>query len=253
MPTPPDDKIEYPATSGQPGGETEIHSKAFFETAWSLDLHFVNTPDVYVWGNMLLYYAEGEPGARVCPDLFLVRGVPRHPRRTYKLWEEGKTPSLIIEFTSESTREEDLGFKKDLYERLGVEEYFLFDPLGEYLQPRLQGYKLEEGRYRSLPPGPDGSLPSRTTGLSFAPERERLRLRETESGHRVPWSWEVLDLTRAALAGLESLEEKSESALAKLDALEEDAQRIEARAKAAEDRLKELDQEFAIFRNEPVN
>lgn len=249
----PDREIEYPETAGQPVGETEFHSRAFFETAWSFDLRFLNTPDVYVWGNMLLYYAEGDPAARVCPDLFLARDVPKHPRRTYKLWEEGQTPSLIIEFTSLSTREEDLGFKKDLYERLGVEEYFLFDPLGEYLEPRLQGYRLKKGRYKLLVPDENGSLESRTTGVTLTPEKERLRLRDSESGHPVPRPWEMVEITGAALAGLEDLEEKSMSALAKLDALEEDAQRIEARAQAAEDRLKQLDQEFSILRNEPVN
>jgi len=52
-------------------------------------------------------------------------------RRTYKLWEEGEVPSLVIEVTSNSTRREDTRDKKDLYERLGVKELILYDPLGE--------------------------------------------------------------------------------------------------------------------------
>ena len=245
--------IEYPDSAGQPAGETEFHSRAFFETAWCLDMRFGRDSEVYVWGSMLLYYAEGDPSARVCPDLFFVRGVPKHPRRSYKLWEEGKAPSLVIEFTSERTRQEDLGFKKDLYERLGVEEYFLYDPLGEYLEPRLQGYRLAEGRYEGLAPGADGSLLSQVTGLSFTPEGKMLRLKEADTGDPLLWTWELLDLAENTLAGLEELEEKSEAALSQLDAMEEKAKDIETRAKAAEDRLMALDQELAALRKEPVN
>lgn len=254
MPIPSDDhETEYPESAGQPVGETEFHSRAFFETAWCLGMRFSSDPDVYCWGNMLLYYAEGDPGARVCPDLFLVQGVPKHPRRTYKLWEEGKAPSLVIEFTSERTRQEDLGSKKDLYERLGVEEYFLFDPLGEHLEPRLQGYQLLKGRYQSLVPGADGSLPSRTTGLILTPEKASLRLKDAETGDPLLWTWEVVELAESTLAGLEDLQEKSEAALATLDDLEEKSKDVEARAKAAEERLLVLDQELSTLRKEPVN
>ena len=30
------------------------------------------------------------------------------------------------------------------YAKLGVAEYYLFDPLGEFLKPPLQGYHLDE-------------------------------------------------------------------------------------------------------------
>ncbi|MFL6236818.1 MAG: Uma2 family endonuclease [Thermoanaerobaculia bacterium] len=67
----------------------------------------------------------------VSPDVFLVRGVPKTPRRrVYKLWEEGEAPSLVIEVTSDSTSDEDTGKKKGIYERLGVEEYLLSIPWG---------------------------------------------------------------------------------------------------------------------------
>ncbi|HEX3526148.1 MAG TPA: Uma2 family endonuclease [Thermoanaerobaculia bacterium] len=68
----------------------------------------------------------------VAPDVLLAQGVEKRDRDTYLLWEE-KPPALIFEITSRSTRDEDTGHKKDLYEQLGVAELVLFDPYGEYL------------------------------------------------------------------------------------------------------------------------
>ena len=48
--------------------------------------------DVYVSGNVLIYYEEGNVDAAVAPDVFVVFGVPNRPRPIYKLWEEGKSP-----------------------------------------------------------------------------------------------------------------------------------------------------------------
>ncbi len=108
-------------------------------------------------GNLFFYFVREDPRSVVAPDVFLVRGVPKARRRIYKLWEEGRVPSLVIEVTSESTSGEDLSKKKRLYEQLGVEEYFLHDPLGEYLSPQLQGHRLSRGRYEPLSPASDGS------------------------------------------------------------------------------------------------
>ena len=35
---------------------------------------------------------------------------------------------------------------------MGVAEYFLFDPVGGKLDPRLRGYALRDGAYRPMPP-----------------------------------------------------------------------------------------------------
>ena len=65
---------------------------------------------------------------------------------------------------SENTWREDLGEKRRLYERLGVREYFLFDPEGEYLRPRLIGFRLVEGRYELIEPDADDRLRSDELG-----------------------------------------------------------------------------------------
>jgi len=192
--------IHYPESDGEPMAETEIHLDVTIDLIQSLRRRYRDEPDVYVVGDMFLYYVQGDPRAVVSPDVFLVRGVPKRPRRRiYKLWEEGKAPSLAIEVTSDSTREEDLFKKRRIYERLGIEEYFLFDPLGDYLKPSLQGYRLVEGKYQAIPPGRDGALHSVTTGLILRPEADsRLRLVDAGTGEILPSDDELEDLRQQA-------------------------------------------------------
>lgn len=201
-------EIEYPESDGRPLGETDIHVEVASMTAYVLRQRFRDVPDVYASQNLIFYYVEGDPRAQFCPDVFLVRGVPNHQRRIYKLWEEGKAPSLLLEVTSRSTRQEDLRSKKELYERLGVEEYFLFDPLGEYLKPRLQGHRLASGRYHGLAPASDGSLLSRAAGLELIPEGHRLRLRDAQTREPLLWPWEEAEALRAAEERIRALEEE---------------------------------------------
>ena len=158
-------------------------------------------------GNLFLYYLEGEPRASVAPDLFVVKGVAKHPRRIYKLWEEGQVPCLVVEVTSESSRNDDLGKKKACYESLGVEEYFLFDPQGDYLNPRLQGYRLVGGEYRRAEPLAGGSLRSSTTGVTLAVEGEKLRLFDSAIGEPILRTEEVREGLRDERAARRAAEE----------------------------------------------
>lgn len=225
MSIPLQNEIHYPESDGRPMGETEIHAQVLEDLRFALVRRYAGVPDVYVWGNLFLYYQEGDPKACVAPDVFLIRGVGKRTdnrRRIYKLWEEGgRAPSLVIELTSEGTRDEDVE-KKRLYERLGVEEYFLFDPFGEYLRPRLQGFRLEGDRYQPLPQRVDGSLESRTTGLILKPEGPRLRLWDKETGEA------LLNAAEADEARL-AAEERANLAEEKLRALEEEMKRLRER------------------------
>ena len=102
-------------------------------------------------------------------------------RRTYKLWEEDVPPTVVFEVTSRSTRRDDLSKKRALYARLGVKEYYLYDPLAEYLKPSLQGFVLA-GAYQPLPPAADGSLTSAALGLRLKLAEGHLRLFDAATG-----------------------------------------------------------------------
>ncbi|MFL6196722.1 MAG: Uma2 family endonuclease [Thermoanaerobaculia bacterium] len=190
--------VFYPESDGKPMGETEVHIREIVYLFQALNEHLRETPDVYVGADMFLYYVQGQPKSVVAPDVFVVRGVRRGVRRTFKLWEEGAPPCLVVEVTSDGTRNEDVVKKKAIYQKLGVKEYVLRDPLGDYLKPSLQGFRLVNGRYRPIPLERDGGLVSQTTGVTFTVEDQRLRLIQTATGEPILSDEEVRVAKRAA-------------------------------------------------------
>ncbi|MBI5714564.1 MAG: Uma2 family endonuclease [Chloroflexi bacterium] len=161
-----------------------------------------------VAGNLLFYYEEGEPSASVAPDVFVVKGVPKVDRRTYKLWVEKRAPAVVFEFTSRSTRLEDTGNKKTLYAMLGVQEYFVCDPLEEYLTPPLQGFDLKRGDYVRMSPESDGALVSRELGLRLKLENHSLRLIDVKTGEALLTPAEAMEKARNAESEVEHLREE---------------------------------------------
>jgi len=201
-------EIYYPESDGKPMAETELHQDVMIDLIHALQTRYESEPDVQVGGNLLLYYAEGNPRLCVSPDVYLTRGIPKGRRETYLLWEEGEPPCFIIEVTSKSTSNEDLDRKKNLYERLGIAEYFLFDPREEYLHPPLQGYRLKGNRYQPISPEGDGSLRSLTTNLILRPEDTNLRLVDATTGERLPWRMEEARARQTAEERARALEEE---------------------------------------------
>ncbi|MBI3972494.1 MAG: Uma2 family endonuclease [Chloroflexi bacterium] len=233
---PPDD-VHYPESDGKPVAETDAHIHCLLRTLELLYEHFrERDPQVYVGGNMFVYYEPGNTRRRVAPDVFVVRGVPAGYRRVYKVWEEGRAPDWVLEVSSRGTRHEDLVTKRNRYAALGVREYFLFDPLGEYLQPRLQGYRLVDGTYEPLAPAPDGSFTSAVLGLEVHPRGTDLRFYDPHAGQ-----W--LLMLPEALARAE--EERVRAEEERVRAEEE-----RRRADAAEAELARLRAELARLRGE---
>jgi Uma2 family endonuclease len=164
--------VEYPETDGQPMTESDATRTYLIYCVAALRLFFQSRPQVYVSGNLFIYYQEGEPAKNFSPDVFVIFGVSKRPRRSYKVWQErGKIPSFVLEITSLTTKKQDETTKPELYARLGVEEYFQYDPTGDYLNPQLKGRRLVNGQYEPIPAETllDGSisLHSQTLGLDL--------------------------------------------------------------------------------------
>lgn len=182
----PSDVVYYPEEDGEPMAERDIQRDYLIYAMESLREHFRRRRDVYVSGNLFIYYEEGNPKAVVAPDCFVVIGVTNHNRGIYKLWEEGRPPDFVLEVTSKTTRSEDQGPKRGLYAYLGVAEYWQYDPTGSYLDPPLQGFRLEGRNYvpieRPPPFGADYRLLSEVLGLEIHLGNGELRFRDPATG-----------------------------------------------------------------------
>lgn len=127
--------VVYPE-SGLPVLESSINAEQRWDTTLTLRDR-LRGEDIYIWGDLGIYYEQGNPRAVVAPDVFAVRGVGTQPRATYLVWVEGRVPEFVLEITSDTTRRQDTGPKRSLYASLGVLEYFMYDPSGRLLRPAL--------------------------------------------------------------------------------------------------------------------
>jgi Uma2 family endonuclease len=144
-------EIFYPDSDGKPMAESDPARDYLIYAVETLDIYFQDRDDVYVSGNLFIYYKQGIPSAVIAPDVFVVFGVEKKKRISYKVWQEGgKVPSFVLEITSATTQENDEEEKPIKYAHLGVQEYFQYDPTGDYLNPQLKGSSLVEGEYQSL-------------------------------------------------------------------------------------------------------
>ena len=202
--------VEYPDSDGLPMAESDFQRKPLTYAVEALDIYFQHRADVYVSGNMFIYYDEGNPEAVIAPDVFVVFGTAKRERSSYFLWQEPKGPDFVLEITSRRTRSQDQGPKRGTYAFLGVPEYFQFDPTGDYLRPPLQGLRLVGDHYEALPTNqsPDGTLSvsSAVLGLELRVESGVLHFYDPTTGQKLLSHREAEQERQAALAALRAAE-----------------------------------------------
>jgi len=232
--SPPD--IEYPTSDGRPMAETDHHRDLMVEGIETIKLVRGSDPNFYVSGNLLVFYEQGNRHKHVAPDFFAVRGVHNHPRDHYLIWLEGKAPEVAIEYTSKSTRKEDEKTKFVLYrEKLRVQEYFLFDPFGDYLKPPFQGYRLKGNRYVKIHPVA-GRLPSEVLGLHLERHGDRLRFYDPDSGRLLPTPDEARQHAEMARQHAEAAQDRAEATLIRAEAEKQRAEAARVLAEAEKQR-----------------
>ena len=242
--------VDYPESDGKPMSETPIHWHATVDFAHPLMDRYAARPDAYVGSDMLMYWQEGDPAKRVSPDVFVAFGPDKVPeRRTWRVWEEGVAADFVLEVTSASTRHRDEGFKAALYERLGVTEYWQFDPTEDYLSPSLKGRRLgPDGTYEAIPLEPrDGGLSgwSEVLGLEIRPEGHALRLFDPAHGEFLPTSGEKSRIMGNQTQTIEAQAQTIGAVEAERDAVKAKLSEAEGARRAAEARIAELEQRLA--------
>ncbi len=123
--------------------------------------------DGFIGGNMFVYYSLAQVRNKDFkgPDFFAVLGVPKGERRSWVVWEEGKTPDIVIELLSDSTAQADKNEKKLIYQnQMRVPEYFWYDPFNPN---DLAGFSIEKGAYQPIVVNAQNQLVSQSLGLGL--------------------------------------------------------------------------------------
>lgn len=234
-------EVDYATSDGRPMAETDLHRDEMIDDILLLQDHFADRPNVYVSGDILLYYEEGNPRKHVAPDILVALDVPKLPPRLYyQVWKEGKSPDFVAEITSKTTRREDQGKKRIIYrDVLKVLEYFQFDPTADYLDPPLQGFRLLAGDYVPIEPV-NGRIPSQVLGLHFDREGQKLRMYNPATGTRL--------LTR--LEKQQLAQSEAQAAQREAQAAQREAEEALRRAEDGEAQLRRIADENERLRRE---
>ena len=111
---------------------------------------------VYVGSEMMVYYPGEEA---ITPDVFVVRDVSAHWRKSWVVSHEGRAVEWILEVLGSGRRAKDLQRNVDRYAQLGIAEYFVFD---------LRTRRLHA--WRQAAPGVRRYEPLRKVGDAYASE-----------------------------------------------------------------------------------
>ncbi len=201
-----------------------------------LQAFFRGRPGVFVSANTPVYYIDSTGAQRIVyPDCYVATGVdPIAVRRRngYFIREAGRPPAFAMEMASATTHPNDTGFKRELYARLGVTEYWRFDGAEEQLYPeRLAGDQLAGGEYTPIETttGPDGVIRGHSTilGLDICWDNLKLRFYDPAAGGFLLSLDESADLLDEELAARRVAEEQVSRELAARQAAEERIRQLE--------------------------
>ena len=161
------DKLDFNPDDPEPLPDGMYQYPVFAEIFGILDAHLNTLGDpetIFRSSNTFICYNPNNLNVKVGPDFYAAFDVDAEAikrRLMYLPWEAGKPPDLVLEVGSPSTGGEDIGNKRQIYARIGVGEYWRFDPSGgEYYGEPLVGEELVNGEYRrfELTTEPDGAL-----------------------------------------------------------------------------------------------
>lgn len=236
-------EVEYPESDGKPMGETDLHRDWMFRLLEIFRQRY-RDQQVYIASDLLVYYEEGKPSKFVVPDCFVVLDCNPGRRRTFQTWNEKRIPDVVFEVTSRGTSSVDIVDKHVIYERMGVQEYFLYDPTASYLEPSLQGYRMTSGSLHQIAQT-DGRLRCETLGVELFLREDDLVIVDTQTGVEQVTKAEAEEHAReqAQRMRVEALQKQVEAQQKQLEAQRMREQELEARL-IAERRIRELEEKL---------
>lgn len=127
--------VVYPESDGEPMADNTEQLELMVNLYENLDALL---PD-FVAANLLWYPVEGDPKTRQAPDVMVALGRPKGRRGSYLQWKEGGVaPHMVMEILSPGNTLPEMYRKLFFYERFGVSEYYVYDPVNRVLSAYLR-------------------------------------------------------------------------------------------------------------------
>jgi Uma2 family endonuclease len=216
-----DDPDLWPESDGKPMAENATNRIQMTNLIFALEQALAPRVRVCVGGNQMMYYDITDRRRHVSPDVYAALDIEPGIREKWQTWREGGLfPQVVFEITSKSTAKEDLGSKRALYARLGVEEYYIFDPAGKLRSP-FQCFRRQGSQLDPVPIAHD-SIYSPALDLELCVVHSWLRVIDPATGHPFLTPEEERQAHLAAEERVARLEAALQAALAQLNQPEHD-------------------------------
>lgn len=239
-------KINYDTAFGEDDemSQSDIHNALILYLMNLLTRLFAGQ-EVGIFTSIQLYGDPLHPGQYKSPDILVIDNCVSEPDQeitSYYIDSEHVAPRVLIEINSEGNWLNDLEEKHDVYQRMGVPEYFVCDPHIErywtgiwYNEPRLLGWRLQNGSYVRI---------SSEDGRLWSEQLDSYLVMEGYGGRQLHL-YDVagnLRLTGDELAAQLLLERNNEAQRAAQLEIERDAEH--SRAQKLEEMLRKLNPNF---------
>jgi Putative restriction endonuclease len=100
-----------------------------------------------IYENLNIYQTSNRDEYPLAPDVAVLKGITYQFIRSWRVGKSGPAPQVVFEIASEETWAKDLDEKPGKYARMGVQEYFAYDPNDPLLlrsrTRRLFGWQLD--------------------------------------------------------------------------------------------------------------
>ena len=209
--------------------EGDAHSSPKARAREALDEWFRRRGrSVYLGSELAVYYPD-EPVFG--PDLIAILDVDPHPRESWLVSQEQRGLDFVLEIHVHGDRKKDFELQVERLARLGVPEYFVYEPL----RRRITGHRLPSpGARVFVPIVPQvGRWPSRVLDLDLALDGSGLRFFAGPAP--LPDARELIDRLSTMVDGaVQRAEEESKRAEEESKRAEEESKRAEEESKRAE-------------------
>ncbi len=179
--------------------EADAHFKLIKYLVTLLEWYY-RLENCYIGANINVYQDPGKNQKPISPDVMLVKNLvlAREERRKLKSWKmrlkNRPAPTVVFEISLGKTWREDLEQKPAQYLKLGVKEYFSYDPNDPTvwrIEPRqraivrLRGWSYKNGQIEEIQLNERGWLWSEELDSWLVPDEEFLRLYDLAGRRRL--------------------------------------------------------------------